>query len=378
MSWVWRCVLLTRWARTMKGGGRSKEPLVTGEVAGKRPKRKCLQWHPLLSKKAFDFSEEEEEEDEEELDKVSANSSPGFSSRPLDSFQTESHNPWVAVSPAGGAVRVGAEPAGAVWKHGGGGGGGLQRAESPAAHERLPPLLQAPPLPGAAGAPASGQPRRHQDPGRLVGRPGAQREAKIHRHGQGGEQISSFSPRLSSLQTTRRQQEKLLTCHKYKSLSKMKVSSQTVWLGYHESVGGVKAVKWDNVITNIFSHFSLHGFAVRCSICLEVCDRTITLLIAALAVVALAELRRLIASVLRESLRGATLTATGHVPTESVVSHQRLKSLDLGVCPWQKGLCCLSRQTRKCCGGKSFPLSCSHLPEKPVSQSKLCSIPRHH
>lgn len=43
-----------------------------GEVACKRPKRKCLQWHPLLSKKALDFSEEEEEEDEEELEKVSA------------------------------------------------------------------------------------------------------------------------------------------------------------------------------------------------------------------------------------------------------------------------------------------------------------------
>lgn len=55
----------------MKGGGRGKEPLVAGEVAGKRPKRKCLQWHPLLSKKALDFSEEEEEEDEEELEKVS-------------------------------------------------------------------------------------------------------------------------------------------------------------------------------------------------------------------------------------------------------------------------------------------------------------------
>lgn len=53
----------------MKGGGRGKEPLVAGEVAGKRPKRKCLQWHPLLSKKALDFSEEEEEEDEEELEK---------------------------------------------------------------------------------------------------------------------------------------------------------------------------------------------------------------------------------------------------------------------------------------------------------------------
>ncbi|XP_063343777.1 HMG box transcription factor BBX isoform X2 [Pelmatolapia mariae] len=55
---------------TMKGGGRSKEPPVAGEVTGKRPKRKCLQWHPLLSKKALDFSEEEEEEDEEELVKA--------------------------------------------------------------------------------------------------------------------------------------------------------------------------------------------------------------------------------------------------------------------------------------------------------------------
>ncbi|XP_030648692.1 HMG box transcription factor BBX [Chanos chanos] len=56
----------------MKGGGRGKEPPVEGEVSGKRPKRKCLQWHPLLSKKALDFSEEEEEEDEEELDKEPA------------------------------------------------------------------------------------------------------------------------------------------------------------------------------------------------------------------------------------------------------------------------------------------------------------------
>ena len=58
-------------AASMKGGGRGKEPPVEGEVSGKRPKRKCLQWHPLLSKKALEFSEEEEEEDEEELDKVS-------------------------------------------------------------------------------------------------------------------------------------------------------------------------------------------------------------------------------------------------------------------------------------------------------------------
>lgn len=53
----------------MKGGGRSKEPPVEGEGSGKRPKRKCLQWHPLLSKKELHFPEEEEDE-EEELDKV--------------------------------------------------------------------------------------------------------------------------------------------------------------------------------------------------------------------------------------------------------------------------------------------------------------------
>lgn len=69
-SLLWLCII-TRCTSTMKGGGR-KEPPVGGEVTCKRPKRKCLQWHPLLSKKALDFSEEEEEEDEEELEKVSA------------------------------------------------------------------------------------------------------------------------------------------------------------------------------------------------------------------------------------------------------------------------------------------------------------------
>ncbi|XP_053372400.1 HMG box transcription factor BBX isoform X2 [Clarias gariepinus] len=56
----------------MKGGGGGKEVPAEGEVSAKqRPKRKCLQWHPLLSKKkGLDFSEEEEEEDEEELEKV--------------------------------------------------------------------------------------------------------------------------------------------------------------------------------------------------------------------------------------------------------------------------------------------------------------------
>ncbi|XP_007540324.1 HMG box transcription factor BBX isoform X2 [Poecilia formosa] len=53
----------------MKSGGRGKAQPVE-EVTGKRPKRKCLQWHPLLSKKASEFSEEEEEEDEEELGKA--------------------------------------------------------------------------------------------------------------------------------------------------------------------------------------------------------------------------------------------------------------------------------------------------------------------
>ncbi|KAM6907717.1 LOW QUALITY PROTEIN: HMG box transcription factor BBX [Xenentodon cancila] len=54
---------------TMKSGGRGKEPPAAGEITGKRPKRKCLQWHPLLSKKTLDFSEEEEEDDEEDLEK---------------------------------------------------------------------------------------------------------------------------------------------------------------------------------------------------------------------------------------------------------------------------------------------------------------------
>uniref|UniRef100_A0A8D0HPV3 HMG box transcription factor BBX n=1 Tax=Sphenodon punctatus TaxID=8508 RepID=A0A8D0HPV3_SPHPU len=55
----------------MKGSNRNKDHSTEGEGTGKRPKRKCLQWHPLLAKKILDFSEEEEEEDEEEdIDKV--------------------------------------------------------------------------------------------------------------------------------------------------------------------------------------------------------------------------------------------------------------------------------------------------------------------
>uniref|UniRef100_A0A1A7XLE9 HMG box transcription factor BBX n=2 Tax=Iconisemion striatum TaxID=60296 RepID=A0A1A7XLE9_9TELE len=53
----------------MKSGRKNKEPPGGGEATGKRPKRKCLQWHPLLSKKTMDFSEEEEEDDEEQLNK---------------------------------------------------------------------------------------------------------------------------------------------------------------------------------------------------------------------------------------------------------------------------------------------------------------------
>lgn len=56
----------------MKGSNRNKDHSAEGEGAGKRPKRKCLQWHPLLAKKLLDFSEEEEEDEEEEdIDKVS-------------------------------------------------------------------------------------------------------------------------------------------------------------------------------------------------------------------------------------------------------------------------------------------------------------------
>ncbi|XP_036601656.1 HMG box transcription factor BBX isoform X3 [Trichosurus vulpecula] len=54
----------------MKGSNRNNHS-AEGEGTGKRPKRKCLQWHPLLAKKLPDFSEEEEEEEEEEdIDKV--------------------------------------------------------------------------------------------------------------------------------------------------------------------------------------------------------------------------------------------------------------------------------------------------------------------
>ncbi|XP_035170967.1 HMG box transcription factor BBX isoform X4 [Oxyura jamaicensis] len=62
---------LPSWVTVMKGSSRNKDHTTEGEGTGKRPKRKCLQWHPLLAKKFLDFSEEEEEEeDEEDIDKV--------------------------------------------------------------------------------------------------------------------------------------------------------------------------------------------------------------------------------------------------------------------------------------------------------------------
>ncbi|PWA14597.1 hypothetical protein CCH79_00017627 [Gambusia affinis] len=77
MSLCRATVEMTVCSSTMKSGGRGKAQPVE-EVTGKRPKRKCLQWHPLLSKKASEFSEEEEDEDEEELGKVSSFSGAGL------------------------------------------------------------------------------------------------------------------------------------------------------------------------------------------------------------------------------------------------------------------------------------------------------------
>ncbi|XP_026556585.1 HMG box transcription factor BBX isoform X2 [Pseudonaja textilis] len=63
----------------MKGSNRNKDHSTDGEGTGKRPKRKCLQWHPLLAKKILDFSEEEEEEeDEEDIEKIQILSADGL------------------------------------------------------------------------------------------------------------------------------------------------------------------------------------------------------------------------------------------------------------------------------------------------------------
>lgn len=75
----------------MKGSSRNKDNSADGEGTGKRPKRKCLQWHPLLAKKILDFSEEEEEEeDEEEIDKVHLLSSDGLEHDAEDTEDEES------------------------------------------------------------------------------------------------------------------------------------------------------------------------------------------------------------------------------------------------------------------------------------------------
>ncbi|XP_058041008.1 HMG box transcription factor BBX isoform X1 [Ahaetulla prasina] len=72
--------VLDEWKVTvMKGSNRNKDHSTDGEGTGKRPKRKCLQWHPLLAKKILDFSEEEEEEeDEEDIEKVPILSADGL------------------------------------------------------------------------------------------------------------------------------------------------------------------------------------------------------------------------------------------------------------------------------------------------------------
>uniref|UniRef100_A0A287DD44 BBX high mobility group box domain containing n=1 Tax=Ictidomys tridecemlineatus TaxID=43179 RepID=A0A287DD44_ICTTR len=83
----------------MKGSNRNKDHSAEGEGAGKRPKRKCLQWHPLLAKKLLDFSEEEEEEDEEEdIDKYKdafMKANPGYKWCPTTNKPVKSPTPTV-------------------------------------------------------------------------------------------------------------------------------------------------------------------------------------------------------------------------------------------------------------------------------------------
>ncbi|XP_010072445.1 PREDICTED: HMG box transcription factor BBX [Pterocles gutturalis] len=75
----------------MKGSSRNKDHSTEGEGTGKRPKRKCLQWHPLLAKKLLDFSEEEEEEEEEEdIDKVPLLGADGLEQDPDETEDDES------------------------------------------------------------------------------------------------------------------------------------------------------------------------------------------------------------------------------------------------------------------------------------------------
>ncbi|XP_026642054.1 HMG box transcription factor BBX isoform X3 [Microtus ochrogaster] len=83
----------------MKGSNRNQEHSSEGEGAGKRPKRKCLQWHPLLAKKLLDFSEEEEEDEEEEdIDKYKdafMKANPGYRWCPTTNKPVKSPTPTV-------------------------------------------------------------------------------------------------------------------------------------------------------------------------------------------------------------------------------------------------------------------------------------------
>uniref|UniRef100_Q8VBW5-2 Isoform 2 of HMG box transcription factor BBX n=1 Tax=Mus musculus TaxID=10090 RepID=Q8VBW5-2 len=83
----------------MKGSNRNKDHSTEGEGDGKRPKRKCLQWHPLLAKKLLDFSEEEEEDEEEEdIDKYKdafMKANPGYRWCPTTNKPVKSPTPTV-------------------------------------------------------------------------------------------------------------------------------------------------------------------------------------------------------------------------------------------------------------------------------------------
>lgn len=62
----------------------------------------------------------------------------------------------------------------------------------PPPHERIHDLQQTPPCPGAPATPQPGQPDSQQDPGGVVVRAGAQREAAVPRSGFPGSDSLSF------------------------------------------------------------------------------------------------------------------------------------------------------------------------------------------
>ncbi|XP_035873943.1 HMG box transcription factor BBX isoform X7 [Phyllostomus discolor] len=90
---------LPSWVTVMKGSSRNKDHSAEGEGAGKRPKRKCLQWHPLLAKNLVDFLEEEEDEEEEEdIDKYKdafMKANPGYKWCPTTNKPVKSPTPTV-------------------------------------------------------------------------------------------------------------------------------------------------------------------------------------------------------------------------------------------------------------------------------------------